>query len=234
MSFPPGMPSAPECCSAGQGAPSVMVLLVSVNVAASGRRANGLLPVMASNLSVGVERMLGGSAEIEDAKFIDQRLNNRLFREEDIIPLMSESGPAAKPMLSEKVFLALRKAVLHGEFRPGNALKPQELAQRHQVSLAVMREALLRAVGEGLAERLPNRGFAVPECTDERWAQIAEARRTIEPQMLRLAVERGDLEWEAGVRAAHHRLSRTPLQAPGGGRYFSDAWSEAHHRFHRA
>ncbi|MFQ6269411.1 GntR family transcriptional regulator [Kutzneria viridogrisea] len=137
-------------------------------------------------------------------------------------------------MLSERVYAHLRDAIMRGDYAPGDALKPQDLAKEQGVSLAVVREALVRVVGEGLADRLPNRGFAVPAFSDRRWQEIAEARRTIEPVLLRMSIERGDLDWEARVRAAHHRLARTPAFEPEGGDYFSGAWSEAHRVFHRA
>jgi DNA-binding GntR family transcriptional regulator len=132
---------------------------------------------------------------------------------------------AMTQMLSGRMHAVLREAIMQGGFAPGEALKPQELAHRHGVSLAVVREALVRLVGDGLADRLPNRGFAVVTLSDQRWQDIAEARRTIEPATLRLAVARGDLEWEARVRAAHHRLARTPAD--------SAAWTDAHRDFHR-
>ncbi|WP_235855084.1 GntR family transcriptional regulator [Nonomuraea aridisoli] len=144
-------------------------------------------------------------------------------------------GPAAagKQMLSEQVHARLRAAILHGAHAPGDALKPQELAKEQGVSLAVVREALVRLVGEGLADRLPNRGFAVPAFSDRRWQELTEARLTVEEPMLRMSVQRGDVEWEARVRAAHHRLARTPAFAPEEGEYYSDAWAEAHRAFHR-
>ncbi|MFC9224444.1 GntR family transcriptional regulator [Streptomyces hygroscopicus] len=134
---------------------------------------------------------------------------------------------------SERLYTTLRAAILNGVFAPEQALKPQELANAEQVSLAVAREALLRLVGEGLATRLPNRGFAVPAVNAERWQQIAEARAVTEPAMLRLSIERGGVDWEVRVRATHHHLARTPPWEPGG-RFASDAWSEAHRQFHRA
>lgn len=137
-------------------------------------------------------------------------------------------------MLSGRMYSELRNAILRGEFAPGAALKPQELAQRNGVSLAVVREALVRLVGDGLADRLPNRGFAVPVQSDRRWQEIAEARRTFEPAALRMAVERGDLGWETRVRATHHRLTRTPVHLPGDAGIVSIEWSEAHRDFHRA
>ncbi|MGW4061433.1 GntR family transcriptional regulator [Amycolatopsis sp. NPDC004747] len=133
-------------------------------------------------------------------------------------------------MLSEQAYERLRDAIMRGRYAPGQALKPQDLAKEQGVSLAVVREALVRLVGDGLADRLPNRGFAVPAFSDRRWQEVAEARRTVEPLVLRLSLERGDLEWEARVRATHHRLARTP---PGEGRHYSGEWAEAHRIFHR-
>jgi DNA-binding GntR family transcriptional regulator len=133
---------------------------------------------------------------------------------------------------SERVYRAVHDAVMNGDVAPGDPLRPQELATRHAVSLAAVREALLRLVGEGVAERHRNRGFAVPPVDADRWRRVAEARGVVEPAMLRLAVARGDLEWEARVRAAHHRLAGTPLGDDGDPRA-ADAWTEAHRTFHR-
>ncbi|MQY30837.1 hypothetical protein NRB56_64410 [Nocardia sp. RB56] len=135
-------------------------------------------------------------------------------------------------MLSEQVYARLREAIMRGEHVPGAALKPQDLSREFAVSLAVVREALVRLVGDGLADRLHNRGFAVPECSDRRWQQITEARRALEPVVVRMSVERGDLEWEGRVRAAAHRLARTPTHT-GEDRHYSEEWSEAHRIFHR-
>ncbi|CAJ62626.1 MULTISPECIES: GntR family transcriptional regulator [Frankia] len=145
---------------------------------------------------------------------------------------MAERDDGVAP--SVRAYESLRAAVMHGQFRPGQALRPQELAVERGVSLAVVRECLLRLVGEGLAERLPNRGFVVPEAGDVRWQVIAEARAAVEPTMLRMSISRGDLEWETRVRAAHHRLAGTPPFEHDGDAHFSDAWAAAHHGFHRA
>jgi DNA-binding GntR family transcriptional regulator len=144
-------------------------------------------------------------------------------------------GPgAAKRSRSSDVYATLRAQILHGEFSPSESLKPQHLASAMGVSLSVVREALQQLIGEGLADRHPNRGFSVPAFSDLRWQQITEARRTLEPAMFRMSIERGDVEWEARVRAMHHRLARTPQHAGDGKSYVSDAWAAAHHDFHRA
>ncbi|PXX71634.1 DNA-binding GntR family transcriptional regulator [Nocardia tenerifensis] len=144
--------------------------------------------------------------------------------------------PTARPgkqMLSEQIHAHLRDAIMRGDYTPGTPLKPQDLAREHGVSLAVVREALVRLVGDGLADRLHNRGFAVPAFSDRRWQEIAEARRAIEPVILRMSVERGDLDWEARVRAAHHRLARTPPYASKGNKHYTEDWAEVHRIFHR-
>src|SRR3954464_12373303 len=143
------------------------------------------------------------------------------------------SASTGKQMLSEQVYTHLREAIMRGDHAPGDALKPQDLAKEQGVSLAVVREALVRVVGEGLADRLPNRGFAVPAFSDRRWQEIAEARRTIEPVVLRMSIERGDVDWEVRVRAAHHRLARTPAYVAEEGEHYSSAWAKAHRLFHR-
>lgn len=132
------------------------------------------------------------------------------------------------------VYGVLRDGILRGEFAPGSALKPQTLATSMGVSLSVVRESLQQLMGEGLAERHPNRGFFVPPFSDARWQQIAEARQTIEPVVIRMSIERGDLEWETRVRAAHHRLERTAVHADPRSHRVSDEWSAAHYEFHRA
>jgi DNA-binding GntR family transcriptional regulator len=144
-----------------------------------------------------------------------------------------DAQPAFRFAPSERTYTALRAALLHGEFTPGQPLRPQELADQHGVSLAVARESLLRLVADGLAERLPTRGFAVPAVGADRWQQLAQARAVVEPAMLRMSIERGDLDWEVRVRAAHHRLAGTPTHDRADDRHYSDAWAEAHRVFHR-
>ena len=144
-----------------------------------------------------------------------------------------DSTGATRTSPSERVYALLRGAVLHGDFSPGQALKTQELAGQYGVSLAVVRESLLRLVGEGLAERQTNRGFAVRAIDAKHWQQLAAARALIEPAMLRLSIAAGNLDWEVRVRAAHHRMAGTPVLEHAGDEHPSDRWWAAHRDFHR-
>ena len=61
---------------------------------------------------------------------------------------------------------------------------------------------------------------------------LTDARRAIEPLVLRQAIEHGGVAWESEVLAAHHRLERTPQMAAGDPGRLSDDWTTAHADYH--
>ena len=105
------------------------------------------------------------------------------------------STDAGRRPPSERLYNAVRTAILRGDVAPGPALKLQQPADGEGVCLPAARESLLRLVGEGLAVRMPNRGFAAPAMDAERWQQIMEARTAVEPAILRLSIAHGDVDW---------------------------------------
>src|SRR6267154_796450 len=112
------------------------------------------------------------------------------------------TSPATR---TEQVYEVIRSELLNGVLHPGQKLKMVELTERFGVSQSVVREALTR---------------------------LTETRIQIESLALRLAVERGDLQWETGILAAHHRLERTPVTRDDG--TVSEDWSGHHRDFHQA
>jgi DNA-binding GntR family transcriptional regulator len=107
-----------------------------------------------------------------------------------------------------------------------------ELTERFGVSQSVIREALTRLTEQGLLVATPQRGFRVRDLSIDDIAELTETRIQIESLALRLAVERGDLQWETGILAAHHRLERTPVTRDDG--TVSEDWSGHHRDFHQA
>ena len=126
----------------------------------------------------------------------------------------------------------LRSELLNGDLRPGQKLKLAELTGRFGVSQSVIREALTRLTEQGLLVATPQRGFRVRDLSIEDIAELTETRVQVESLALRLAVERGDLQWETGILAAHHRLERTPVTRDDG--TVSEDWSCRHRDFHQA
>jgi FCD domain len=92
--------------------------------------------------------------------------------------------------------------------------------------------ALTRLGEQGLAVACPQRGFRVRPLSVADIAGLTESRVEIESVALRLAIERGDVQWETGVVAAYHLLERTPVvnDSP----LVDEWWAARHSDFHRA
>src|ERR1700693_1446477 len=133
---------------------------------------------------------------------------------------------------TERVYEMLRSELLNGVLHPGQKLKMVELTERFGVSQSVIREALTRLTEQGLLVATPQRGFRVRALSIEDIAELTETRVQIESLAMRLAVERGDLQWETGILAAHHRLERTSVTRHDG--TVSEDWSSSHRDFHVA
>lgn len=132
------------------------------------------------------------------------------------------------------VLQRIRDAILHGEWPPEHRLAPAVLAERFDTSTTVIREALTRLTGEHLVEARTNRGFFIPRLDLREFNDLTQLRCATETLALRLAIERGDLQWEESVLAAHHRMMRTPRQSEDQSFHFNDEWRQAHWAFHHA
>ena len=141
-------------------------------------------------------------------------------------------GVATPATRTEQVYDRLRSDLLNGILHPSQKLKMVELTERFGVSQSVVREALTRLTEQGLLVATPQRGFRVRDLSIEDIAELTETRIQVESIAVRLAVERGDLQWETGILAAHHRLERTPVTRDDG--TVSEDWSGHHRDFHQA
>ena len=133
---------------------------------------------------------------------------------------------------TEQVYEMLRSELLNGVLQPSHKLKMVELTERFGASQSVIREALTRLTEQGLLVATPQRGFRVRDLSIQDIAELTETRIQVESLAVRLAVERGDLQWETGILAAHHRLERTPVIRDDG--TVSEDWSVRHRDFHQA
>jgi DNA-binding GntR family transcriptional regulator len=134
--------------------------------------------------------------------------------------------------LSEDVYDALRSEVLCGRRMPGSRLQLNEIADEHDVSLGVVREAVTRLASEGLLEATPQRGFCVRSISVEHLQDLTWVRIQLETLALRQSILKGDITWESNLVAAHHRLSVTPMYHEDG--TGNHEWMAAHEGFHTA
>lgn len=103
---------------------------------------------------------------------------------------------------------ALRRDISFGALLPDQKLKIADLRQRYGGSNHSMRETLRLLSAEGLVEATAQRGFRVTSATQEDLQDIIFVRLHIEEAGLKLAIELGNVDWEARLVAAHHGLRK--------------------------
>lgn len=80
----------------------------------------------------------------------------------------------------DRVFRAIRTALLSGGFHPGERIKIRPLAASLGTSLTPVREALMMLVVAGALESTPNRSIRVPLLSPEEIEELKEARILLE------------------------------------------------------
>lgn len=101
----------------------------------------------------------------------------------------------------------LRDGLIWGRWKPGEKLKPQHLKTTFETTSGALREALIRLAGEGFVAFEEQRGFSTILPDRKSFYEVQELRLLLEREATRLSIENGDMEWEAQLAAAHHRLA---------------------------
>lgn len=133
---------------------------------------------------------------------------------------------------SDTVFRYVRSHILEGTYMPGAKLKLNDLARSCEVSLGAVREALSRLSADGFVVPESQKGYRVADISPEELVDLTNVRVSIEGLCLRASIERGDIEWEAGVVAAYHRLTRLSEPSADDPLRVNESWSIAHGEFH--
>ena len=149
-------------------------------------------------------------------------------------PADNASSANAEKTLAERALRLLREDILAGRLAPDARLKVAALQARYGLGISPLREALLRLSSEGLVVAEGQRGFAVAAVSLAELEDLTRARICLETSILAEAIKRGDAEWEAGMVAAYHRLSRTPQPGDLRDREATALWEQRHRAFHDA
>ena len=114
--------------------------------------------------------------------------------------------PSATRTLSDQVYHAVRARIMAGALAPGMFLREKDL-ETMGVSRTPIREALGRLASEGFLERLPHRGFRVPEESLGHLLELYPIVASLELLAGRLAFDRLTAEDVAGLREINARLA---------------------------
>lgn len=100
-------------------------------------------------------------------------------------PARSEPTAAAREHGVDEIAEKISSAILEHRLAPGTKLGEDRLATIFKTSRAKVREALARLAHEQIVELVPQRGAFVAKPTIEQAQDVFEARRLIEPGVLR-------------------------------------------------
>ncbi len=98
------------------------------------------------------------------------------------------ADPAASPDVAQQI----RDAILSGRYAPHQRLIEADISDQFGASRAAVRNALLALEGEGLVERMPNKGARVRSISVDEAVEIAEVRMGLEALCARKAAELAD------------------------------------------
>lgn len=127
----------------------------------------------------------------------------------------------------------IRADIVRGRLRPGEKLSAASLAETHDASLTVVREALNRLAGEQLVNFEPQIGFSVRPVSYDDFVDLLDQRIMLENIALRRCMTKASVDWQAEVLAAHHKLARTAMIDPDDATELNPLWLERHDAFHQ-
>jgi DNA-binding GntR family transcriptional regulator len=114
----------------------------------------------------------------------------------------------------EIVVSNLRREILHGELKPGQRLTQDEIARRFGISWTPVREALRQLEAEGWVQIKNNQGAVVAPLSLQDFNDIYQFRLLIQPEAVRLSVERMDEALLARLEAIYQQQAGLDLNDP--------------------
>lgn len=134
----------------------------------------------------------------------------------------------------ESAYGRIRADIITGVLPPGMKLKLEVLRRGYGASVSTLRETLSRLVSEKLVLAEGQRGFEVMPISVENLLDVAALRKFLETHALRQSFAQGDVDWEARVISAHHKLAQMEARMAEGDRTDTDLWKRYDWLFHQA
>jgi DNA-binding GntR family transcriptional regulator len=145
-----------------------------------------------------------------------------------------QSKTIAKETAGERSWRLIRSDILFGRLPPGQKLRLEQLKNDYGVSVSALREVLNRLASEKLVIAEEQRGFEVSPVSVKDLKEIAALRLLLEAHALEQSFAAGDMEWEAQVVAAHHKLALMEERMRAGELREVETWKLYDWQFHQA
>lgn len=138
----------------------------------------------------------------------------------------------ADATVGEKTYRRVRADIVFGRLEPGARLTLDRMRDAYAASVSTLREVLSRLSSEGLIVAEGARGFGVTPVSARNLREVAAMRCLLESNALRHSFERGDMEWEGAVVAAHHKLAAMERRMAAGDTAVAETWKRYDREFH--
>lgn len=109
-------------------------------------------------------------------------------------PARKVVAPPSGIELRSAIFDRILQAVLEHRLPPGTKLVEDRLAELFETSRAQVRDVLARLADEGVVATIPNRGAFIASPTADETREVFEARRLIEPALVRRFIAQRDAD----------------------------------------
>ena len=125
---------------------------------------------------------------------------------------ISEGNAPSMTSDTAEPYDVLRTGLIWGRWKSGERLIPQHLKQELGCTSSMLREAMLRLVGEGFVVSEKNQGFRAVVHSPETFRQAAHLRLILEREAVELSLKNGDFDWELSLSAAYQKLAYVEKQ----------------------
>jgi DNA-binding GntR family transcriptional regulator len=146
------------------------------------------------------------------------------------------SAVNGKETTGERVWKRIRSDILFGRLKPGQKLRLEQLKADYGASISALREVLNRLSSEKLVMAEDQRGFEVAPVSIKDLKEIAALRLLLEAHAIEQSFAAGDVEWEARIVAAHHKLASMEQRMRAGKQEENEVevWKLYDWQFHQA
>jgi GntR family carbon starvation induced transcriptional regulator len=145
-----------------------------------------------------------------------------------------ESRDVGALTLTEALHERIRQDIILGALQPASKLKLEKLSKSYGTSINTLRESLSRLAADGLVVAEGQKGFTVLPVSIEDLREITEMRQLLECHALRQSFANADLDWEAKLVGAYHKLSKVEGLVEAEPEVYGDAWERYNQEFHEA
>ncbi|MEO6608472.1 MAG: GntR family transcriptional regulator [Aestuariivirga sp.] len=136
--------------------------------------------------------------------------------------------------VGEVAYRRIRDDIVLGRLTPGRRLPLERMKEAYGASVSTLRELFSRLATEGLLVAEGARGFQVTAVSSANLREVAAMRLLLESHALKESFQRGDLEWEGRVVAAHHKLATMEKRMAANDPYPAETWRKYDWAFHVA